>query len=184
MWYVAQTVSGREQAAIEKCRIALDRETAARVFTPRCQILKKFHGEWQSVEQIAFQGYIFFDSENPEELEKKLMRIPNVVTPVKIGGGFYPIRTDEEAVLRQMMDENDCIRSSEGYLVDQKLVVENGPLCGFKGKVKKIDRHKRTALIGVCLFEEYRDMRVGLSVKGKLTAEEYRETVENTQRAV
>ena len=179
MWYVVQTVVGREKGAIEKCRTALDESVAARVFTPRCQILKKFHGEWQSVEQIAFQGYVFLESESPKELEKSLMRIPSVVTPVRIGGGFYPIREDEEAVLRQMMDEDNCIRTSEGYLVDKKLVIEKGPLQPFTEMVKKIDRHKRTAMLGVRLFEECRDMRVGLSVKGIMTGDEYRGMMES-----
>ena len=173
MWYVAQAISGREQAAVEKCRIALDQDIASRIFTPRCQILKKFHGEWQSVEQIAFPGYIFVESNSPEELERNLMRIPSVVTPVRIGGGFYPIREDEETMLRRMMDENDCIGVSEGYVVDQRLVIEHGPISGLAANVKKIDRHKRTAIISIKLFEEYREMRVGLSVKAKMTAEEY-----------
>ncbi|MBR1770565.1 MAG: antiterminator LoaP [Lachnospiraceae bacterium] len=175
MWYVVQTISGREQAAIEKCRTALDPDIASRIFTPRCQILKKFRGEWQSVEQIAFQGYVFIESDHPTELEKMLQRIPSVVTPVRIGGGFYPIRADEEAVLRQMMDETDCIRVSEGYVVDQQLVVETGPLQPFAQMVKKIDRHKRIAEVEVILFEERRRMRVALNIKDRLTAEAYRE---------
>lgn len=172
MWYVAQTVIGREAAAIEKCRIALDGNTASRIFTPRCQIMKKFHGEWQSVEQIAFQGYIFIESNMPEKLEKMLIRIPNVVTPVRIGGGFYPIREDEEALLRQMMDENYCIRVSEGYLIDRQLIVETGPLKPIAQNVRKIDLHRRTAMVGIRLFDELREMRVGLRINRREPAEE------------
>ena len=179
MWYVVQTMVDREEPAIEKCRTALDREVATRVFTPKCQLPRKFHGEWQNIEKVAFPGYVFIESDSPAELEKLLMRIPSVVTPVRIGGGFYPIRTNEEMVLRKMMDANDCIRSSVGYIVDEKLVVEEGPLQHFAGLVKKMERHKRWADVEVILFEECKYMRVGLEVIARLTAEEYREMRES-----
>ena len=82
-------------------------------------------------------------------------------------------------MLRQMMDGNNCIRISVGYLVDQKLVIERGPLNGFTESVKWINRHKRVADVEVLLFDERRKMRVGLEVKGKMTADEYREMVES-----
>lgn len=179
MWYVVQTAIGREQDAVEKCRSALEEEIASRIFTPRCKLPRKFQGEWQSVEKVAFPGYVFVESDSPAELEEMLLRIPGVVTPVRIGGGFYPIRSDEEAVLRQLMDENDCICASEGYLVDQKLMVNKGPLKPFAEKVKKIDRHKRFAEVEIILFEECRQMRVGLEVKGRVTMDEYLELVKS-----
>lgn len=179
MWYVVQTVSGREQAAMEKCRNALDQGTAVKIFSPVCQLEKKYQGEWKNADRIAFPGYVFIESDCPNELEDKLKRIPSVVTPVRIGGGFHPIRRDEEAVLKQMMDGNDCIRVSVGYLVDQKLVIVKGPLEGFTEAVRWIDRHKRVADVEVLLFNERRKMRVGLEVKAKMTAEEYREMVES-----
>ena len=179
MWYVVQTMGGREQAAIEKCRNALGAEIASQIFTPRCQLPRKFQGVWQSVEKVAFPGYVFIESDHSAELEKLLMRIPSVATPVKIGGGFYPIRAEEEAVLRQMMDKDSCIRTSQGYFVDQKLVVEQGPLQHFTEMVKKVDRHKRWADVDVILFEEHKRMRVGLEVKARMTAAEYREMVES-----
>ena len=179
MWYVVQTMVDREDSAIEKCRIALDEKVATRVFTPKCQLPRKFHGEWKNIEKVAFPGYVFIESDSSAELEKLLMRIPSVVTPVRIGGGFYPIRKDEEAMLRKMMDANDCIRSSSGYIVDEKLVVEKGPLQHFAEMVKKIERHKRWADVEVILFEECKYMRVGLEVKARITGEEYREMVES-----
>ena len=83
------------------------------------------------------------------------------------------------AVLRRMMDENDCIRFSVGYLVDQVLIVKEGPLQGFTEAVRWIDRHKRAALVEISLFNERRKMKVGLEVKAKLTAEEYQQMMQS-----
>ncbi|MBR1471246.1 MAG: hypothetical protein IJ600_06345 [Lachnospiraceae bacterium] len=40
MWYVVQTTSGREQAAVEKCKNALSRDIAAEFFVLVCQFEK------------------------------------------------------------------------------------------------------------------------------------------------
>ena len=167
MWYVVQTLSGKEYAAIEKCKNALDRQFAARIFTPTCQIKKKFKGQWEVKELIAFPGYIFIESDMPGELEESLKHIATIVTPVRIGGGFYPVRKEEEDTLRRLMDGNDCICISVGHIVDQKLIIERGPLNGFTESVKWIDRHKRLAELEVQLFDEKRKIRVGLEVISK-----------------
>lgn len=179
MWYVVQTTSGREQAAVEKCKKALSRDIAADLFVPVCQFEKLYQKQWKMVTETAFPGYVFIESTKGEELEKMLRRIADVVTPVCIGGGFYPIRAEEEEVLRTLMDENDCIRTSVGYLVDEKLIVSQGPLDAFSESVKWINRHKRVAEIEISLFNEPRKMWVGLEVKGKMTGEEYKKMLES-----
>ena len=175
MWYVVQCVSGREAAAIEQCRNALDAKLAPKIFSPTCQFQKKYEGLWHTVEQIAFPGYIFIESSRPEELEKLLQRISGVVAPVRIGGGFYPVREEEEAFLQAMLDERDCICFSVGYLVDGKLVVSQGPLQEKGDFVRRIDRHKRIAELGLSLFGEEKRVKVGLEVKAKLSGEEWLE---------
>lgn len=179
MWYVVQTTSGREKIAVEKCRNALSREAACRIFAPTCELEKVWRGQRNKEIVIAFPGYVFIESDTPKDLKDQLQNISSVVTPVCIGGGFYPIRADEEAVLRRMMDENDCIRFSVGYLVDQVLIVKEGPLQGFTEAVRWIDRHKRAALVEISLFNELRKMKVGLEVKAKLTAEEYQQMMQS-----
>lgn len=178
MWYVAQTTCGKEREAMEKCRNALDNTTAAHIFVPRYEYRKKYQGQWHTEEATAFPGYIFIESREPEKLEKALERIPHTVTPVCIGGGFYPIRQEEEVFLRQLLDSQACIRFSTGYLVDGQLQVWQGPLKQAQSKVRKIDRHKRLAEIEIQLFEESRYIRLGLEVKAKVSGEEYERMLE------
>ena len=104
MWYVVQCISGREESAIEKCRNALDSKLEPKIFSPICQFQKRYEGLWHTIEQIAFPGYILIESSQPAELEKLLQRISGVVVPVRIGGGFFPMREEEEAFLREMLD--------------------------------------------------------------------------------
>ena len=47
------------------------------------------------------------------------------------------------------MDGNHTVRMSEGYISGDKITVTRGPLMGFEGDIRKIDRHKRRAYIDV-----------------------------------
>jgi transcriptional antiterminator NusG len=175
MWYVLQSAEGKEIAAVEKCQKAIPSNIATSVFSPRYEFMRRYQGEWHIKEGILFPGYIFVESDDEGKLEEYLEHISGVVTPVCIGGGFYPIRDDEEQFLHSMLDETYCIRYSLGYIVDGELVVESGPLSGKAQYVTKIDRHRREADIVIHLFQEERKVQVGLKVPKRLTAEEYRQ---------
>ena len=163
----------KEESALADCKAAVG-DAADRFILSKCQFFRRIQGERKMIEKVAFSGYFFIERDVPEMLEKLLMRILGVVTPVRIGGGFHPIRQEEETMLKQMMDENDCILYSVGNIVDGKLIVEEGPLKRFTGKVIKIERHDRWADIEMPLFEKCKTMKVGLEIKAKVTAEEYR----------
>jgi transcriptional antiterminator NusG len=175
MWYVLQSAEGKELAAVEKCQKAIPSHIATSVFSPRYEFMRRYQGEWHIKEGILFPGYIFVESSNGGELEEHLEHISGVVTPVRIGEGFHPIREEEETFLQSMLDETYCIRYSLGYIVDGKLVVESGPLQGKSQRVTRIDRHRRVADIVLHLFAEEKKVQVGLKVPKKMTAEEYRQ---------
>lgn len=178
MWYVVRTEEGRESAAVGKCRRAIPAGVATGVFSPHYEYMRRYQGAWHVKEGVLFPGYVFIESRRPEELEKYLARIVGVVVPVCTGGGFYPLREDEEELLRSMFDRDYCIRYSLGYIVDGGLVVEQGPLCGKAHYVTRIDRHRRCADFSFRLFDEERSVQVGLAVPARLTAEEYRKMKE------
>lgn len=168
VWYVVQVVNGTEDSAVEKCRQAIQTEIAPAIFTPKCQKLKKFAGTWQIVTDVLFSDYVFIEStEFSDILLEQLKRIPGTVTPVQIGGDFYPIREDEELFLRALMDEHGCIPLSTGHIMDGTLIIDDGPLDGKTEWVRRIDRHHRIAEIEIMLWSQVRRMKVGLEVTSK-----------------
>lgn len=170
MWYIAHTTVGRELDAVDKCRKAIPEDIAARVFSPIWQHAKKYEGSWHLDDDILFAGYIFIESDSDSKtLEKLLWRMPNVVSPVRIGGDFNALNKEEEQYLRQLMDEYNCIAMSYGYIVDDQLMIYKGPLSGKSDMVKKIDRHKRIADIEVYLWHQPKRVRVGLEIIDKIT---------------
>lgn len=170
MWYIAHTTAGRELDAVDKCRKSIPEDIAARVFSPIWQHAKKYEGSWHLDNDILFAGYIFIESDSDSKtLEKLLWRIPNVVSPVRIGGDFNALNKEEEQYLRQLMDEYNYIAMSYGYIVDNQLMIYKGPLSGRSDMVKKIDRHKRIADVEVYLWHQPKRVRVGLEIIDKIT---------------
>ena len=71
------------------------------------------------------------------------------------------------------MDEYNYIAMSYGYIVDNQLMINKGPLSGRSDMVNRIDRHKRIADIEVYLWHQPKRVRVGLEIIDKITAQEY-----------
>ena len=91
-------------------------EVADKIFSPSYEGMHKYQGEWHIEINKLFPGYVFIQSENADQLETYLEHLSGTVTPVQIGGGFYPIRTEEQAFLMEMLDTDDCVRYSLNWL--------------------------------------------------------------------
>ena len=176
MWYVLQVTAGREDSICEDCKKVFLGEVASQIFVPKYVWLKKMKGIRKKEVKPLFAGYLFAESDRPDALEKRLQVFQNV-KPVRIGGGFYPIRKEEEDTLIQLWGKEKLVRFSTGYLVEGELKVTDGSLKNknFSEKIRKIDRHNRLAEMELPLFGETRIVRIGLEVKAKISREEYEE---------
>lgn len=189
MWYVIQVKTGEEEWIREKCRRVLPVSACRNIFAPKFQKMMKVKGIWRVEEEILFPGYLFLEMPKREEpfdelekadmLKERLQPLGSMIKPVCIGGGFYPIRQEEEALLRSLMhatEHNEYIlERSRGYVVDGKLVVTNGPLIPYTDYVKWFDRHKRIGKLEISLWGETRKITVGLEVVARVTAKEFQE---------
>ncbi len=172
MWYVLQVTEGREDTMCEKCKKAFLGREASQVFVPKYVWLKKVKGARRKEVKPLFTGYLFVESKTPDDLEKRLQLFQSI-RPVCIGGGFYPIKEEEEGFLRQFWDEEKIVRFSTGYIVDGELRVIDGALKNFSKKIRRINRHNRLAEMELSLFGQERRILVGLEVKARIAQREF-----------
>ena len=59
------------------------------------------------------------------------------------------------------------MKMSEGMIENDQVVIFDGPLKGMEGTIKRINRHKRVALIQMELFERVMQVEVGLEIVEK-----------------
>lgn len=113
-------------------------------------------------------GYLFFVSDHPQELQKLLKRIPEFAKTLGDDDGAIPLYQEEVEFLQRYTGEERILKMSEGYLVGSELVVTDGPLKDYQGKVMKIDRHKRTAVLELEFLGRKTKVTVGLEVVRKV----------------
>ncbi len=168
MWYVAQVQSGRESVTQDLCRRMVSADAMQECFMPETEVQWKIRGEWRLVRRLLFPGYLFFVTDDVDELHKQLSRVP---MPIRLLGNeensFFPLTDKERDWFLSFMDCDHVVRMSEGYINGERVVVTRGPLMGLEGDIRKIDRHKRRAYIDVDLFGRTVPASIGLEIVRK-----------------
>ena len=174
LWYVAQVQTGSEESIRLKCLEKISRNVLRDCYVFYYEEKRRIRGEWVIQEKVLFPGYVFFiakgekkDSEEPEELEERLMRIDGVQKLLKIGNEPVPLTDEEVDFLKAFGGEAQTVEMSEGVIEQSKIRVYSGPLVGREKYIRKIDRHKRRAFVEMPMFGKIQKMQVGLEIVAK-----------------
>jgi len=137
------------------------------VFVPKVVKRKKIQGIWKDVEYIMFPGYIFFVTNNVEDLFFRLKDVKGLTKILRTGEDFTPIYPKEAEFLEQLVGKDRVIDVSYGYKEGDNVVITAGPMKNLKGLIRKIDRHKRIAVIEIDFFGRKTPVSVGLELACK-----------------
>lgn len=80
---------------------------------------------------------------------------------------ILPLSSEEKDWIVAFTDDTHCVCMSEGYIEGETITVTKGPLLGQEAIIKKIDRHKRRAVIEVTMFGRTTTAMIGLEVVHK-----------------
>lgn len=167
-WYVIQVRSKLEEKIKKSCEMIISKEFLKECFVPKNKRLKRVDGKWIEVEDILFNGYVFLVSETPDELFLKLKKIPDLTKMLgKIDNEIFPLYDDEVVFLKSLSNDRHIVEMSSGIIENDLVKITSGPLQGKEGIIKKIDRHKRIAIIEVELFGKVTIAKVGLEIVSK-----------------
>ena len=166
MWYVVQVISGQEHNSAEFCKIKMLLENEE-VFIPMYQRKKKIKGKYELCQAILFPGYVFFDTDEVEDLFYRLKDIKQLTRILRTGDDFTPLHEKEVAFLSQFGRKKHVVEMSVGYIEGDEVIITSGPMVDWTGKVKKIDRHKMIAVLEVEFFGRMTDVTVGLEIVEK-----------------
>lgn len=165
MWYAVQVMTGREETVRDMCKRLIDKKQYNDIFVIRFDKAKRYYGTWHKEKEIMFPGYIFIDSDNPQQIYEHLKKVPELTKMLgRDKNEFTPIETSKEAMFKAMVNDNYEIPLSVGIIEGDKVIVKEGPLLGMEGLIKKIDRHKRVAVLNAQMFEQDVDIRIGLEI--------------------
>lgn len=168
MWYVMQVRTGQEQEIVGQCRRRLLKENED-IFTMFGEKKYRIRGRWEMKRYVLFGGYVFIETENIEDFRIRLYQIETMTKVLKNGEDVVPIEPEEETFLRRLGGEEHVAEYSEGYLEGDRLIVTEGAMQGYEGKVKRLDRHRRLVTIEVPLLGRLVEIQLGLGVVRRVT---------------
>lgn len=166
-WYAIQILSGQDHITQEYCRSVLSKDLLPEVFCPELKYHKKYHGAWHEERKLLFPGYLFVVTKQIDGLKDALHQIPKLTKVLGTDNTTVALSEKEVAFLKHFLNSDYEVDISEGILVGDQLIIQSGPLKGMEGIVKRIDRHKRIAVIETDMFHRKLEMTVGLEVVEK-----------------
>jgi transcriptional antiterminator NusG len=168
MWYAIQVNTGKEDTAIALIKQFVQSDFYEDVFVCEKQMKRKFKGEWKLVSMNMFPGYIFVITDCVQLVYESLREVPQFTKLLKTGEHMTSLYHNEEMWLSGITGHNHMAEMSLGVIEGDRLIVKQGALLGKEGIVKKIDRHRRIAVVEVEMFGQTIDMRLGLEVISKI----------------
>lgn len=156
MWYVMQVVSGQENRTVFLVEKIISEEILNSCFIPVRRLRKKFHGTWQEVTEKLFPGYVFLISEQPQLLYEELKQIPALTKLLgRCEGFFTPLSEKDVRMLEKLRNRMGDSGNLEVEI--SKIAIEegnqirilSGPLMNLEGQIKKVNLHRRIAVVEV-----------------------------------
>lgn len=166
--FVLQVTGGQERHAAELVRKMLG-DKVKDCFAPMRELKKRKAGQWRTVRELVFPGYLFLETDDPADVYARLRRVP-VFMRLLTGAGeeFLPLSDEEIDWLRTLVvGKTHTVEMSEGLIEGDKVTVTTGPLKGREAQISKIDRHKRLAWLDMRMFGRNKNIKVGLEIVSK-----------------
>ena len=127
--------------------------------------------------KILFSGYVFIQTViEPILIANKLRPVLEILKGNKHVYSLLCNGNNKNDVIVQeaerrywegLFDENFCIRGSVGFIVGDVTRVTSGPLMGMEGKIKRINRHRREAIVEMRIMGTVREVSLMLEIVEK-----------------
>lgn len=167
MWHVMQVKSGKEESVLQFVQKAPTGRLMGECFIPRYERKRKRGGVWKVERAILFPGYIFVETDKIQEFYFALKELPELTKILRAEDEWLPLYEEEEQFLQRLMNKEKIVKFSKGYIEGDRVIIKEGPMEGLEGMIKKIDRHKRMAVIEVELFMRRVEVNIGVEIVEK-----------------
>ncbi|MCD7717369.1 MAG: antiterminator LoaP [Lachnospiraceae bacterium] len=160
-----QVQTGSEEKIQLQCQKLISTDVLQKCFIPYYKEQRKLHGEWFLLKKVLFPGYVFMITDVPEELWYDLKKVQGLTKLLVTDGEMIPLSDEEVDFLLRFGGEEQVVEISKGVFEGSRVKVISGPLVGKEGLIKKIDYHKRKAILEVEMFGRKQQIRFGLEVQ-------------------
>lgn len=162
IWYLLKCPRGNEADYVKSCQEAVkfnEPNGLQEVIYFQYHRMIRYRGQWHLEKRAVLPGYIFvFGAEEAVSEHQTRVRSENKE---------IFMNQCETPYLKDLCPEGDLVGMSGGIIKDGVPVITSGPLLGREKLIRRIDRHRRTAEIGIPLEGREQRVTVGLEIYEK-----------------
>lgn len=167
MWYVIQTVTGKEEELIAFIRTVLNKELYADCFIIKTEWLKRLGGEWLTQVEPLFPGYVFIETERPKDVFMELKCIPRFTRMLgNENFEFVAVRKEEKELLELLLcGERDLITLVGLTMAPSGLIQKIEDKYQFLyNHIIRLNLHKRYLIIKVKICGVIKTVKLGIHI--------------------
>lgn len=168
MWHVIQTVTGQEELLAQLIREIIPDQFYVDCFPIKRECIRKAGDGWEIYETVMFPGYVFIDTECPNELYYCLKEIPKLTKMLKDEEElFLSVDEEEQEFLENIQSEGHIVRLSEVRLdAEKQIIAADGAVGRYMDCIVKQRIRKRYVLIRKKLLGKERKIILGIRLCG------------------
>ena len=170
MWCAMHVKDGNEARTEAFVSGLFPKELNIRCFHLTRSRRKKYGGQWRTIREILLPGYVFIDTDCPEEVHKQLRKTCG--QELLFGGEPFvtTVKAQEAEFMELLMNPEGEIGLSEIRVEDDgQICCLSGPLRKVSHLVRKIDLHKRIAEVEAEFMGERQALYLGIVIAGEGT---------------
>ena len=155
-WYAIHTYAGYENAVARNLRQRIEslgmENKIFNVLVPTEKKIKVKGGKRVEEEEKIYPGYILVDMIVTDDSWYVVRNTPRVTGFV--GSGVYPVPLDKNEVegLFKRINAGDTARHNIDLVVEDSVVIIDGPFIELEGKVNEVDEEKGRVKVLVSMF--------------------------------
>ena len=157
-WYVAQVLTGTEEAAADKLNSA-----GMEALAPAQVLQERRHGKWWPVRRIVFPGYVFIRVGMSPRAYYYIKQLPHVIRLLGTDGP-EAVPDEQMEIVQTFANDGRDFGMSEGDKIDGKTVITSSPLAQLEGKIVKVNARARRATVEVPILDATYQVDVGIIV--------------------
>ena len=172
-WVILFARTGLEEKLVHVLKEKLNAEEYL-PFVPTKETPYRNKGVVHKVRKPLFPGYVFVQTEiEPsliaEKLAAALRHTKDIYTVLHYGDEEKDVvvRENERLYWERLFDANFCVAGSVGFIEGDTIRITSGALVGLEGRIRKINRHKREAIVEMEMMGAKREVVLMLEVVEK-----------------
>lgn len=166
MWYVIQTMSGKEHEVCLWINTFVDKSLFTRCFVPLYEDVWRKEGIGHISIKRLFTGYLFIETDTPKEIHEALKEISQMTVLLsaddKNEKTFIPLHREEEIFFDSILSDGIMKVSYVHMSKNGKINMVIGPLQSYTDRIVRVDVPHRRAIVDIPIMGESKKLKFGL----------------------